>query len=105
MHFVNAHRFLEIVMPPLIWAITAEAISRCSQLITMILSKRLVKIEMEAFGECTLHQRIVIPSSVTAINDKEFNGCTNLMNAVFCDEIEEFVSAEPIRGWWIQGVH
>jgi hypothetical protein len=42
---------------------------------------------------------------VTAIDDKAFNGCTNLTNVVFCDEIEEFVSAESIRGWWIQGVH
>jgi hypothetical protein len=65
MHFVNTHRFLDIIIPPLIRAITAEAFSRCSQLITVVLSKRLVEIEMEAIGECTSLQRIVIPSSTS----------------------------------------
>jgi hypothetical protein len=38
----------------------------------------------------------VIPESVTVADDDAFEACSKLNKVVFCDEIEEFVSA---IGW------
>jgi hypothetical protein len=47
----------------------------------------------------------VIPAAASSIHDKAFDGCLNLTNVMFCDIIEECVSAESMRDWWSQGVH
>ena len=39
------------------------------------------------------------------IDNVAFNRCSNLTTVQFCDEIEEFVSAESMRHWWNNGVH
>jgi hypothetical protein len=46
-----------------------------------------------------------VPQAVKVMNDLAFRGCSQLTRVVFCDEIEEFVSRDAMRGWWHQGVH
>jgi hypothetical protein len=69
------------------------------------LGEGLEKIGKKAFGECTSLQRLVIPPAVTKIHKKSFFNCSNLTNVIFCDEIEEFLTAESMREWWNHGVH
>lgn len=54
---------------------------------------------------CTSLQQIVIPRTVTTIHDEAFKDCSQLTSVVFCNEIQNFLSAESMRGWWNQGLH
>jgi hypothetical protein len=47
----------------------------------------------------------VIPPAVKEIDETAFGECSDLTSVQFCDEIEEFVSAESMRHWWNNGVH
>jgi hypothetical protein len=57
-----------------------------------------------AFKGCAL-ERIDIPPAVREIDETVFEDCSNLLTVRFCDEIEEFVSGEPMRHWWNNGLH
>ncbi len=57
-----------------------------------------------AFSRTSL-QSIRIPRSAPEIHEKAFHLCSSLTSVFFCDEIEQFVSAESMRGWWSNGIH
>ena len=66
----------------------------------------LEEIGKKAFGRCIMLQCLVIPSSVTAIHKNVFFLCTSLTSMVYCNEIQEFVSAqESMQNWWNHGLH
>ncbi len=71
----------------------------------MTLGEGLEEIREKTFKECTSLRHIVIPPAVKVIDDSAFNNCSNLTSVKNCDEIEEFVSCEAMRGWWNLGVH
>ena len=48
--------------------------------------------------------QIMIPSTVTAIDENAFVNCSRLTSVEFCDDIEQFVSGESIQDWWNLGV-
>ncbi len=76
-----------------------EVIKDCafSQLIGVHLAEGLEEIRHDEFLQCRSFQRIVIPSTVTVIHVGAFNGCINITNVLFCDEIQVFVTAESMR--------
>ncbi len=71
----------------------------------VILGEGVEEIRGKAFFECTSLQRIVIPRAVKKIHDDAFKDCSNLNSIVFCNEIEEFVTADSMRTWWNRGFH
>ena len=81
-----------------------RAFSGCSGLTTLTLGNGLEKIGAQAFDGCRSLRAIVIPNAVREIDGSAFLGCTNLTRVRFCDEIEQFVSCDAMRGWWNQGV-
>ncbi len=102
--FANCRSLVGINIPPSVKAIKNGAFYNCLQLVTVILNDGLEKIGKEAFYKCAL-VRIVIPPSVRAIEWGAFKECSNLTTIQFCNEIEEFVSAELMQHWWSNGVH
>ena len=70
----------------------------------MILNDGLEEVGKWAFKGCAF-VRIVIPPAVKEIDETAFKECSNLTSVQFCDEIEEFVSAESMQHWWNNGVH
>ena len=103
--FKSCKSLEEIVIPNAVKAIKKGAFQGCSALTAVTLGEGLEEIGKRAFRRCTSLQRIVIPHKVKTIDDTAFAKCSNLMNVEFCDEIEEFVSCDAMRGWWNQGVH
>ena len=95
----------EITIPPTVKMIKGGAFRLCTQLSTLNLSDGLEEIGEQAFGSCTSLQHIMIPPTVTIIHDEAFKDCSNLTSVVFYDEVEAFVSAESMRGWWNHGIH
>ena len=95
---------VRINIPPSVRAIKCRAFNDCSELTAAILNDGLEVIETGAFYGCAL-ERINIPPSVREIDETAFKECLNLTTVQFCDEIEEFVSAESMRHWWNNGVH
>lgn len=71
----------------------------------MNLGEGLQEIGKKAFVRCKSLRRILISPAVTAINEEAIYLCSSLTSVVFCDEIEEFLSAESIREWWDHGIH
>ncbi len=103
--FYECSSLHEIIIPPAVKAIKEYTFHRCSQLTTVNLGEGLQKIGKKAFWECASLQSITIPCAVTKIHKKAFHRCTSLTSVVFCDEIEEFVTADSMREWWNHGVH
>lgn len=56
-----------------------------------------------AFYGCTSLELVILPSTVKSIDVSAFDGCNSLESLEFCEEIEDFVSGEFMRGWWNQG--
>jgi hypothetical protein len=73
-------------------------------LTTAILGDGLEEIGERAFYGTSL-VRINIPPNVRRIHETAFENCPDLTTITFCDEIEELVSGESMRGWWNSGVH
>jgi len=103
--FCGCMSLREISFPPSVRAINHGAFDGCSELATVILNDGLEVIEKWAFKGCALLVRIDIPPSVGVIEEGAFEYCPMLTTVRFCDEIEEFVSAESMRHWWNRGVH
>ena len=103
--FMGCIRLHEISIPSTVKTIKDGTFYRCLSLTNVNLGEGLEKIGKEAFRECVRLQRLVIPPTVTKIHKKAFFRCPSLRNVVFCDEIEEFVTAESIRNWWNHGVN
>jgi hypothetical protein len=95
---------VRIDIPPSVRVIKDCAFFKCSGLMTVILNDGLEEIGVKAFYGCVL-VRLVIPPSVRVIDNTAFKECSNLISVQFCNEIEEFVSAESMRHWWNNGVH
>ena len=94
----------EIIRPPAIKAIKEMTFAQCLQLGSVILCKGREEIGDQAFCECTSLRSIVIPCAIKKIHDDAFKDCSNLTK-VFCDEIEEFVTADSIQAWWNRSFH
>ncbi len=77
----------------------------CRGLTTVTLGHGLEVIVEYAFSYCDSLREIIIPPAVKEIHDTAFLRCSNLTNIEFCGHIEEFVTSEPMRGWWNQGLH
>jgi len=56
-----------------------------------------------AFYGCTSLELVILPSTVKSIDASAFDGCNSIESMEFCEEIEDFVSGESMRGWWNQG--
>jgi hypothetical protein len=93
-----------IVILNTIKAIKYGAFQYCSGLTAVTLGNGLKDIGKWAFKECTLRQCIIIPPVIKAIDDCAFKDCSNLMNVVFCDKIEWFVSSMGMHDCWNQSV-
>ena len=106
--FAYCRSLERIVIPRGVKVIDKWAFEHCSQLTTVELNHGLEKIGANAFRYCTLLREISIPPSVKAIGHAAFKYCSQLTTAVvLCEEIEEFVLGDPMRGWWndYPGVH
>ena len=106
--FAYCRSLERIVIPCGIKVIDKWAFEHFSQLTTVELNHGLEKIGANAFRYCTLLREISIPPSVKAIGHAAFKYCSQLTTAVvLCEEIEEFVLGDPMRGWWndYPGVH
>ena len=49
----------------------------------------LEEIGEDAFKECTLHERIIIPNSVKTIKDGAYRGCSGLTTVTLGSGLEE----------------
>ena len=83
-----------IVIPNSGKKIKEAAFAGCS----VTLGDGLGEIGKEAFNQCALLERTIIPPAVKVIDDSAFKD-SSLTNVVFCDEIDEFVSCDAMRGW------
>jgi hypothetical protein len=71
---------------------------RCTWLMTVTLGNGLEEIRVGAFERCALLECTIIPSAIKEIDDHgAFKGCSNLMNVMFCNEIEKFVSCGAMQ--------
>ncbi len=77
----------------------------CSGLTSVTLGQGVEEIWEEAFYQCYSLEHIVTPPAVKVVDDTAFNYCSMLTSVEFCDEIEEFVSCEVMRGWRNRGIH
>jgi hypothetical protein len=103
--FEKCTSLLEIVIPSRVRVIRDGAFSDCTQLTSAVLGEGLEQIGRGAFIRCSSLQQIVIPRAVRSIHDEAFKDCSQLKRVVFCNEIQELVSAESMRDWWNQGLH
>lgn len=103
--FLRCTSLEHIVIPPSVKRIEESAFSDCTGLVSVQLGDGLETIGHCAFHNCTSLQRIDIPRAVTSIQDNSFSNCFNLTHVRFCEEIENFVSGESMRGWWNQMNH
>ena len=77
----------------------------CTNMENVHLNEGLKAIGYHAFQGCASLERIVIPSTIDAIQSLDvFNNCRRLMALKFVDEIEEFMSETSLCSWWNQGV-
>ena len=102
--FYECRSLERIRIPPSMRAIEDQAFRGCSGLTTAILGNGLEEIGEYAFSRMSL-VRIDIPPAARTIAETAFEKCSNLTTITFCDEIEEFVSGESMRGWWNNGIH
>jgi len=93
-----------IIIPPIVKVIPEGAFYGGWALTSAELSDGLEEIGEKAFAKCRSLREIVIPPAVRDIHDTAFDCCTNLTRVKFCNEIEEFVSCNAMRGWWNRGV-
>ena len=57
-----------------------------------------------AFDSCMSLPRIKIPKSGTYIHPRAFHHCPRLIEARYCDEVDQLVREASIESWWNHGV-
>ena len=72
-----------VVMPDSVQEIGGSAFSGCLNLVSVTLSKGLVKTGSDVFKNCTALTGIEIPKSLEGSTGGMFNGCTGLRNVTF----------------------
>jgi hypothetical protein len=102
--FASCTSLEQITISSTVTVIGVKALSGCKRLEEVNLANGLKKISDEAFASCRSLKHIDIPSTVKEIHPRSFLQCSHLVAVTFCDEIEEFVSGESLRGWWNNGI-
>jgi len=77
-----------------------DAFLNCTSLRDVYFPQGLEKISWGAFKQCSSLSAMVIPPSLVEIKECSFANCTGLERVQFCEEIEVFVSASSMSGWW-----
>lgn len=103
--FENCTSLEGITFPSTALMIGDSAFRGCSQLRSVELNEKMKTIGSGAFSGCVVLERIKIPASVETIGGDAFENCPMLVAVEFCEEIEDFVSQEPVQDWWTRGSH
>ncbi len=77
-------------IPDEIVSISTDAMSGCTQLLTLQLPSSLISISDNAFEGCSNITTVTIPASVTYIGGSAFEGCSSLRSVIFEGNVPSF---------------
>jgi hypothetical protein len=95
---IRSHLSKEFKLPK-VSNIGRYAFYGCDQLMEAELSEDLERVKLEAFGECPLLRRIVIPLKGNLLSDGLFDECGNLSQVDLVGEIHKTIASLLLERW------
>ena len=94
--FMGCKKLYEIVLPPLLRAVSSGTFASCSNLTKLTLNDQLKMIGDGAFYQCRQLRDVYMPDSVTTIGEDAFMECSHLQRVRFSPNIER-IGANAFR--------